>query len=128
MNKYFKKVIILSCLIIFLVVPFFANAALPSEKLKVVGEGSYTTADEKTLAKIIGTVIQAFLGVLGVVFLALMVYAGYLWMTARGEEEKVTKAKDTIMRAVIGLIIVIGSYAITYFVVENLVISSSVFK
>lgn len=70
--------------------------------------------------KIIATVIQAFLGLLGIIFIVLIILAGYNWMIARGDEEKVTKAKDTLRRAVIGLIIIVGAYAISYFVFSNL--------
>jgi|WetSurMetagenome_2_1015567.scaffolds.fasta_scaffold182537_2 hypothetical protein len=64
--------------------------------------------------------IQAILGLLGIIFIALLIYAGFQWMTAEGNEEKVEKAKGTIMRAVIGLIIVIAAYSITYFVFNAL--------
>jgi cytochrome bd-type quinol oxidase subunit 2 len=73
-----------------------------------------------TIGGIMGVIIQSFLGLLGIIFLVLVIYAGYNWMTARGEEEKVTKAKDTIMRAIIGLIIIIAAYGITYFVFNAL--------
>ena len=49
-----------------------------------------------------------------------MVYAGYLWMTARGEEEKITKAQNIIKGTIIGLIVVMSAYAITYFVTSGL--------
>ncbi|MFA5359824.1 MAG: pilin [Patescibacteria group bacterium] len=69
---------------------------------------------------IISTGINTALSLLGVIFLILMIYAGYTWMMARGEEEKVTKAKETITRAIIGLIIVVAAYAISSFVISNL--------
>ena len=69
---------------------------------------------------LIKTVISAFLGLLGIIFLILIIYAGFEWMTAQGDEEKVTKAKDTLTRAVIGLIIIIAAYSITYFVFSSL--------
>lgn len=69
-----------------------------------------------TPASILALIIQIFLSVLGIVFLVLIIYGGYLWMTAGGNEEQVTKAKDTLQAAIIGLIIVISAYAITYFV------------
>ena len=47
-----------------------------------------------------------------------MVYGGYLWMTARGNEEEVTKAKNLIKAAIIGLIIVLAAYAISIFVIK----------
>ncbi len=68
----------------------------------------------------IGTVIQVALSMLGVIFLVLMIYGGYLWMTAHGNEENVTKAKDLITAAIVGLIIVISAYAISYFVINAL--------
>lgn len=61
----------------------------------------------------IATIIQVALSFVGVIFMILMIYGGYLWMTARGSEEQVTKAKNLITAAVIGLIIVLAAYAIT---------------
>ena len=72
------------------------------------------------LAGIVATVISTFLGLLAVIFIILMIIAGYSWMTAAGNEDKVSKAKDTIKRAIIGLIIIIAAYSITYFVFRNL--------
>jgi amino acid transporter len=68
------------------------------------------------LGEVVGIIIQAFLGLLGIIFIILIISAGFNWMTAGGEEEKVRKAKSTITNAVIGLIIIVASYAITYFV------------
>lgn len=67
----------------------------------------------------IGDIIQIFLSLLGVIFLVLMLYGGYLWMTDRGSEKSIEKAKNLIQAAIIGLIIVLASYAITYFVVSQ---------
>lgn len=64
----------------------------------------------------IGTVINAALTLVGLIFLVLMVYAGYLWMTARGESEQIDKAKDIIKASIIGLVIVLSAYAISAFV------------
>lgn len=75
---------------------------------------------EGGVAIIISMVIRGFLSVLGIIFVVLMVLAGYNWMTAGGNEEKVEKAKDTIRRAIIGLIITASAYAITIFVFSNL--------
>jgi len=84
------------------------------------GESGFAAASESSLAQIVAVVIQAFLGLLGVIFLVLMITAGYKWMTASGNEEKLTEAKETIWRAVIGLIITVAAYAITYFVFNSL--------
>jgi len=77
-----------------------------------VGQGA-----DLGLINIISTVINAALALTGVIFLALLIFAGYGWMTAGGDSDKVTKAKETISRSVIGLAIVLFSYAIVAFVV-----------
>ncbi len=76
----------------------------------------YENVDQTGLANMIGIVIQAFLSLLGVILIALIIYGGYTWMMARGNEEKVQKAKDTLMRAIIGLVITAAAYAIAAFV------------
>ncbi len=73
-----------------------------------------------TVGGVAAQIIKSFIGLLGIIFLVLIIYAGYNWMTARGEEEKVNKAITTIQRAVIGLVIIICAYAITYFVFREL--------
>lgn len=91
-------------------------------QMDAAGGKGFNTAkpNEKAMAQVVATVIKAFLGMLGIIFICLLVYAGYMWLTAQGDEEKVTKAKQTIQRAVIGLVIVTAAYAITYFVFANL--------
>lgn len=71
---------------------------------------------EGDLSAIVGIAINAALTLVGLFFLMLMVYAGYLWMTARGESDQVEKAKKIIVGALIGLVIVVSAYAITVFV------------
>ena len=93
-----------------------------------LGSGLLKDTAEKTagyrggveIEQVVGTVISIMLSIIGVVFLVLIVYGGYIWMIARGDESKVEKAKDTISRSIIGLIIVLAAYAITYYVVAAL--------
>jgi len=84
------------------------------------GKSGFAAVTSSSFAGIVAVVIQAFLGLLGVIFLVLMITAGYKWMTASGNEEKMTEAKETIWRAVIGLIITVSAYAITYFVFNSM--------
>ena len=46
-----------------------------------------------------------------------MIYGGFMWMQARGNEEYVRKAKEIIWSAVIGLVIIGAAYALTTFIV-----------
>ena len=79
-----------------------------------------TGSGEETIYTTIGLVINIALSLLGVIFLALIIYAGFEWMIARGDEAKVTKSKDIMKNAVIGLVIVLAAYVISYFVVYQL--------
>ena len=133
MKKYFKKIIILISLTAILALPYIVLAESQSTvNLKQVGEKGDTPpwsgATDTSLAGIVSIVIQAFLGLLGVLFLTYLLYAGYHWMTAQGDEKKVDKAKDTIQRAVIGLIVIIGAYAISFWVFDKLLTTTSILK
>jgi hypothetical protein len=86
---------------------------------KAASEAGYDVS-QTSVNPIIQTVIQVALSFLGVIFLILMIYGGFLWMTASGNEEKAGKAKKILTAAIIGLIIVIGAYAITTLVMSRL--------
>lgn len=77
-----------------------------------------STADIQTST---GKFIQSALLLVGTVFLGLMIYGGFTWMTARGAEDKITKGKETIVAAAIGIGIILGAYAATTFITENLI-------
>lgn len=67
---------------------------------------------------IVAVIIRASLAFIGVFFVVLIMYAGWLWMTAGGEEEKIGKAKKLILNGVIGLAIILSAYAITVFIIK----------
>src|SRR3989344_2016440 len=74
---------------------------------------------------IVAVIIRTALQLIGIVFVVLIVYAGFLWMTAGGEEEKASQAKKLIFNAVIGLAVILSSYAIAYFVFRSLLGATS---
>jgi len=96
-----------------------ANTTL-SEVGSAMGEES-TGTDLPTL---IGSLINVFLSVLGIIFVVLVVFAGYTWMMAGGDTDKVKKAKQMIANGVIGIVITVAAYAISSFVINS--ISNSV--
>lgn len=75
----------------------------------------------KSLPQLVGQIVGAGLSLLGIIFLGLMLYGGFRWMTARGDTKMVSEAKDTITNAVIGIAIVVSAYAITDFVIKAVV-------
>ncbi len=98
-------------------IPFIHAADLTSN-LDLVGGESELGNEELTTT--IGKLISALLSVLGVIFLLLIVWAGFTWMTAQGDPKKVDKAKDILITSVVGLIILLSAYAISTFVIEQL--------
>ena len=89
---------------------------------KTAGTAGLTTGlAKKTVPEIIGSIIGIALSLIGLIFMILLVYGGFLWMTSYGDKTKVEKAKDLITSAVIGLIIVIGAYALSKFIIDALV-------
>ncbi len=83
---------------------------------------------QNNLIATVGKVISELLSFLGVIFLILMIYGGYVWMKARGNETDVKRARDIIIDALIGLIIVVAAYAISYFVVGSMLYSTTSFN
>lgn len=86
--------------------------------LDAVGTPAYGTSNPDALPQTFGRIVQGALGLLGMILVVLCLYAGFMWMTAGGNEEKVTTAKTTLRNAVIGLILILLSYSITAFVIE----------
>lgn len=121
-----KKILYISMLLpLFglLMAPALCSAAPNiNEHTDNIARGSgYDAADssDTALSVRIGQIISIAMTLVGTIFLALTVYAGFLWMTAQGNEENVTKATNILKMAVTGLIIVLAAYGITYFVVSN---------
>ena len=75
---------------------------------------------KKDLSEIVGGIVKVILAILGIIMLVITVYGGLLWGTAQGNDEQVGKAKKMITQGVIGVLITMGAYAITYFVVDSL--------
>lgn len=114
----FKK-IFLFLFVGLLLLPLSASAQWGAAKTNLETVGGKTGL-ETSLETSVGTVIASALALVGTIFLILTVYAGILWMTAQGNEEKVTKAKNIIEAAIIGLVITMAAYAITSFVTGRL--------
>ncbi len=75
-----------------------------------------TEEGEISLADAVGRIIGVFLSFLGVIFFMLVVYGGFMWMTAAGNNDRVETAKKIIANAALGLIIVLSAYIITHLV------------
>jgi membrane-associated PAP2 superfamily phosphatase len=65
-------------------------------------------------------IINIVVSIIGILLVILMVYAGFLWMTASGNEDQISKAKKIMANAAVGLVIVFLSWSITYFILKRL--------
>jgi hypothetical protein len=75
---------------------------------------------KKDPREIVASIIKILLSFLGTIAVVLIIYAGFLWMTAGGKPDNTKKAKDIMSTAVVGLIIILISYGITVFVTTAL--------
>lgn len=71
------------------------------------------------LIVIVGRIINIVLGLLGIIALGVMIYGGYQWMTAAGDEDQIQSAKDTIINGTIGLAIILSAFAIVSFILNQ---------
>ncbi|MDP3900430.1 MAG: hypothetical protein Q8Q23_05105 [bacterium] len=125
MKNFYKKIII----ILFLAGIFFGMATVVLAQNtgleETAGAAGLLDTGIDNLPQLIGTVIGAALALIGAVFLLLMLYGGFIWMLARGNDQEVTRAKNIIISAIYGIIIIVGAYAITYYVMQALGVSGS---
>lgn len=127
----FKKNKLLSLLLIVFFLFFSFNFVLASDygleetvnqgKLKSAFSVNSVGSDSgRFISSRLGILIGAILSFIGVIFMGLIIFGGFKWMLARGNEQEVEKARDLIMQAIIGLIIVLSAYAVTAFIGEQL--------
>jgi len=76
-----------------------------------------TTSDPRA---IIGRIINIALGFLGVIAVGIILLGGFKWMTAAGNEDKTTEAKQLLGAGVIGLVIILSAWALATFIIQQI--------
>lgn len=106
--------------------PVKVSAQMDSEDLWGTGvadtytsQGFSETDPRQTISKI----IKIGLGFLGSIAVVLIVLAGFKWMTAAGNEDKIAESKKLMSAAVVGLVIILMAFALTSFVINAVVTS-----
>ncbi len=124
--KYF---IVVASFCLFVIVPQLVTASVIDDYKSSINttatkagiqDSSFSSPQE-----VAGKVARQVVSLVGVIFLVLMIWAGTLWMTAGGNQERIDEARKIIIAAVIGLILVAMAYAITRFVGQTLLNGSS---
>jgi len=116
MKKINKKLICFSILMLLcfnVFVPLAGAESLFQNLSDFKSAAGLPGSEDTSVLSIISGIINTVLSLLGLIFIILLMYAGFTYMTAQGDDKKVTKAKDTIKNAIIGVAIVILSYAIS---------------
>ncbi|HLC89407.1 MAG TPA: hypothetical protein VJG65_00425 [Patescibacteria group bacterium] len=118
-----KKIIITSLILglfAFSALPALATASITSDDVGL-GYGTYTGLGTKDLRESVMTIVNVLLGFLGIIAIIVILYGGFVWLTAGGNEEKVSQAKKIISAGIIGLVVIFTSYAIAQFVINALI-------
>ena len=80
--------------------------------------GSGSTA---SIGDIIKTIVNVLLFILGAVAVIMIVIGGIRYTISQGDSSAITSAKNTILYAVIGLVVALLAYAIVNFVIAQFV-------
>jgi hypothetical protein len=108
-----------------LATPVLAQDYITADDLLQAGDqgtiGEVAGLGEEDITVVIGRIIRAVLGFLGVVAVIIIIWGGFLWMTSGGDTDKVSKARKFIIMGIVGLAIVLAAYAIASFVITALV-------
>ncbi len=85
-----------------------------------IGPGNATPVDQATIIGIIGGILNIVYGLTGVVFVGIIIYGGFFWLSARGNSTQVEEAEVLIRNSVIGIVITFSAFAISTFVLTSL--------
>jgi hypothetical protein len=134
MNYQKKSKKLLGFLALFLFLTTISIIILPTLSFAAGGgdinaalNGLNTTANEaristtRTVTQITGSIINLVMGFLGVVFLVLVIYGGFSWMTAGGNETKVKHGRDLVLWATIGLVVILFAFLVVNLIIFNLI-------
>lgn len=72
------------------------------------------------LITLVQNIIRIILGLLGLIAVILILYGGFMWMTAAGNDDQITKAKGIMKAAIIGLIVIFAAWAVAEFVISRM--------
>ncbi|MFA5000051.1 MAG: pilin [Patescibacteria group bacterium] len=118
MKKIYKHLLSLAIISAFAVpLVAFGQADFGLENVESGLNNSLASGDPR---EIVGRIIQVALSFLGVIAVVIILYGGFKWMTAAGNEDKTAEAKKLLGAGVIGLVIILASWALATFLLNTL--------
>ncbi|XOU93918.1 MAG: Mbov_0395 family pilin-like conjugal transfer protein [Candidatus Kerfeldbacteria bacterium] len=119
MNKS-QKILIFAFALLLVLSPIFLYAATfefdPDNRIKNGLEGEITTVNPEDITT---NTMSWILGLLGLISVIIVLYGGFSWMTAAGNEEKLSKAKKLLTYSIIGLIVILFAWVMVSFVFDT---------
>jgi len=127
MNKTTKKFAVIAMAAIMLAPAFVflpANAQDDSalwgnKKDAVKDQMGAISGSERDPREIMAAAINVLMGFLGIIAVLIILFGGFKWMTAQGAEDKIDDAKKLLAAGVIGLVIILSSWALANFVLTQ---------
>ena len=77
------------------------------------------TEGEKSLMSNVSMLINVFASVMGFLAIGMIIYGGFMLLTAQGDPAKIKRGKDVVTYSIIGVILVMLAYAIVNFVMNS---------
>ncbi|MFH0856423.1 MAG: hypothetical protein V1860_00820 [bacterium] len=75
---------------------------------------------EYTFISWIGALTFLFISLLAAFFAIKLIYAGFLWMTANGNDDQIGKSKGILINSIVGLLIVLSAFAISWYILDKI--------
>ncbi|MEK7637290.1 MAG: hypothetical protein AAB402_02790 [Patescibacteria group bacterium] len=115
----FAKIALALGIVAALATPVVSHAAVPVTSFSIESIGTQIGLGESDLKATVLNIIRLILGLMTLIAVTMIIYGGFTWLTAAGNEERVEKAKKIISAAVIGLIVILLAWAIVIFVART---------
>lgn len=117
-SKYLLSLAILSLLVLpILSLPALAQSSDPYGTSQVnAGVNGALGGQGQDLRTVIGRIINLVLSFLGVIAVVIILMGGFKWMTAAGNEDKVSEARKLLVAGIIGLVIILAAWAVSTYV------------
>jgi hypothetical protein len=132
--KYFQSLILVLAILVCLGSVQFASAANLGDAFKAspsdgttcsdgglgcaAAAAHFNTGEKGTLESVIGFLMTVLLSLVGIVFMTFLFFGGFIWITAGGNETKIDRSKSILKQGIVGLLIVFGAYALSYFLLS----------
>jgi len=123
-KQFLLLTFLVSALFFLLFSPSLAASSQPLKiylQIPIPGLGQELVITGDTLGQYIAALYKFFVGALGIISVVVMMIGGFLWLVSGGSGERLSAAKNTILNAIIGLILAITSYLLLYTLNPSLV-------